>query len=99
MLIQIQKNILYSYLKVDSFIFLEEAIDSIAPSNLEYYLNDLINIGNNSLNDNFLDLRFSKNNIKDFLNLGDFVLYLDFEDEIYLEKFTSYDNDHTNSLW
>lgn len=54
---------------------------------MEYYLNDLLNISNHdSLGDSFVDLRFSKNNIKDFIDLGDFVLYLDSENEVYLEK-------------
>ncbi len=68
-------------------------VNSMAPSMVEYYLSDLSN-GND-------DAYLNKRNIQDTINIGEYSLYLDYDEEVYLEieDTLSADDYETGSLW
>ena len=92
MILALNKGSLYSTFGVSDFNSLNHSINSMAPSMVEYYLSDLSN-GND-------DAYLNKRNIQDSINIGDYSIYLDYDDEIYLE-IENYINDdlETGSLW
>lgn len=65
----------------------------MAPSMVEYYLSDLSNNNN--------DAYLNKRNIQDTINIGEYFLYLDYDDEVFLEIDDAISNKEfeTNSLW
>ena len=85
MILLLNKDSLFSTFGVDSFQNLDSAINSMAPSMVDYYLSDL----SNGMDDIYLN----KRSIQDSINIGDFNIYLDYDDEIYLEI-----EDESNSL-
>ncbi len=92
MVLLLNKNSLYSTFGVSCFDSLDQAINSMAPSMVEYYLSDLSN-GNE-------DSYLNKRNIQNSLNIGDYSLYIDYDDEVYLEIHNSvYTELETGSLW
>jgi len=93
MVLQLNSNSLYATFGVDSFYLLDEAINNMAPSMVEYYLSDLSN-GND-------DVYLNKKNIQNSINIGEYSIYLDYDDEIYLEiEDTKIEDDYgTGSLW
>ncbi len=92
MILLLNKNSLYSTFGVDSFDLLDQSINSMAPSMVEYYLSDL-----SSGND---DAYLNKRNIQNSISIGDYSIYLDYDDEIYLEiEDTQSDDIETASLW
>lgn len=93
MMLLLNKNSLYSTFGVQDFDSLESAVGSMAPSMVEYYLSDLSN-GND---DSYLNRR----NIQKSLDIGEYSLYIDYDDEIYLEIDTAVSSDdfETASLW
>jgi hypothetical protein len=65
----------------------------MAPSMVEYYLSDLAS----SSQDN--NTYMNKSNIQQTLNLDEYALYIDYNDEVYLE-FTEDQSEYTTeSLW
>ena len=76
MLILLNKNSLYSTFGVDSFESLDLSISSIAPSMVEYYLSNL------SLESD--EIYLNKRNIQNSISVGDYSIYLDYDEEIYL---------------
>ncbi len=91
MILLLNKISLYSTFGVNDFNSLDHAINNMAPSMVEYYLSDLSN-GNENI-------YLNKRNIQDSLNIGDFSIYLDYEDEIYLEISDDKEEFETTSLW
>jgi hypothetical protein len=91
MILLLNKISLYSTFGVDDFDSLDEAINKMAPSMVEYYLSDLSNGVEN--------IYLNKRNIQNSLNIGDFSIYLDYEDEIYLEIDDEIEDLETSSLW
>lgn len=92
MLILLNKNSLYSTFGVDSFESLDLSISSIAPSMVEYYLSNL------SLESD--EIYLNKRNIQNSISVGDYSIYLDYDEEIYLEIENSSENDfETGTLW
>jgi len=91
MILLLNKLSLYSVFGVQSFDSLDEAINNMAPSMVEYYLSDLSN-GNDST-------YLNKRNIQNSLNIGEYSIYLDYEDEIYLEIEDEKEEYETASLW
>ncbi len=92
MVLLLNKTSLYSTFDVDSFDSLDNVINSMAPSMVEYYLSDLSN-GNE-------DAYLNKRNIQDSLCVGDYSLYIDYDEEVYLEIEDSKEDDlETGSLW
>ena len=92
MVLLLNKNSLYSTFGVSDFISLDYNIQSMAPSMVEYYLSDL-----SSDND---DTYLNKRNIQNTISIGDYSIYLDYDDEVYLEIENSVEEDfETGSLW
>ena len=92
MLLLLNKNSLYSTFGVNDFDSLDDNIHSMAPSMVEYYLSDLSN-GNE-------DAYLNKRNIQNTISIGEYSLYLDYDEEVYLEIESSTEEDfETASLW
>ncbi|RXJ70222.1 hypothetical protein CRV08_01260 [Halarcobacter ebronensis] len=92
MVLLLNKTSLYSTFGVDNFESLDLVITSMAPSMVEYYLSDLSN-GND-------DAYLNKKNIQNSINIGEYSIYLDYDEEIYLEiEDSSIDDNETGSLW
>ena len=92
MVLLLNKTLLYSTFEVDNFDSLDNAINSMAPSMVEYYLSDLSN-GNE-------DAYLNKRNIQNSLCIGDYSLYIDYNEEIFLEiEDTKAEDLETGSLW
>lgn len=77
MILLLNKDSLFSTFGVDSFQSLDSAINSMAPSMVDYYLSDL----SSGMDDSYLN----KRSIQDSITTGDFSLYLDYDEEVYLE--------------
>lgn len=91
MVLLLNKLSLYSQFGVNSFDLLDDAINSMAPSMVEYYLSDLSE-GNENI-------YLNKRNIQNSLNIGEFSIYLDYDDEVYLEINNDKEEFETASLW
>jgi len=92
MILLLNKTSLYSTFDVDSFDSLDNVINNMAPSMVEYYLSDLSN-GNE-------DTYLNKRNIQNSLCIGDYSLYIDYDEEVYLEiEEIIEENFETASLW
>ena len=92
MTIQLENNSLFQTFKVSCFDELEQGINNIAPSMVEYYLEDLSSSSNESI-------YINKSNIQKSILLDQYSLYLDYSDTIYLEKEEKDDTYDTESLW
>lgn len=92
MILLLNKSSLYSTFGVNDFNSLEQNINNMSPSMVEYYLSDLSQ-GND-------DAYLNKRNIQNSIGFGDYSIYLDYDDEIYLEIENSDTEDfETGSLW
>ncbi len=92
MIIQLDTDILLQIFKVSCFEQLEQATQDIAPSMVEYYLNDL----SSSISESSY---VNKANIQKTIYLDQYSLYLDYSDTIYLEVMEKNDGYETQSLW
>lgn len=92
MTILLNKNSLYNTFGVDSFNSLEDAVNTMAPSMVEYYLSDLSQYSE--------DAYLNKSQIEQSVYVGDYSLYIDYSDNIYLELDTQNMNAYeTGSFW
>jgi len=92
MILLLDKNSLFSSFGVDSFESLDTAVNNIAPSMAEYYLSNLSQGGD--------DVYLNKRDIQNSINIGDFSLYLDYDEEVYLEmEDLNTQEVETGSLW
>ena len=89
MITQVNKDSLYNMFGVDNFNLLENALDNMAPSLVEYYLSSFVN------ND---DSYFNKRDIEESISIGDYNLYIDYSKNIYLEL-NNIIEDSTQSFW
>ena len=93
MIIQLEKESLFSTFNVEDFYGLDSCTQIMAPSMVEYYLSDLAS------SSDFTESYINKSNIQQTIFLEEYSLYLDYNDDIYLE-FTQKDDDYeTQSLW
>jgi len=90
--IQLENSSLFQIFKVSCFDELEQGINNIAPSMVEYYLEDLSSSSNESI-------YINKSNIQKSILLDQYSLYLDYSDTIYLEREEKDDTYDTESLW
>ncbi len=77
MIASLDKNTLYDTFEVNDFNSLENKIDIMAPSLVEYYLSNL-----------YFDeskIYLNKQNIEKTLCFGEYSIYFDYNDEIFLE--------------
>ena len=77
MIFLIDKDMLYTTFSINDFNKIEGATNSMAPSMVEYYLNDLINYAQ--------DTYLNKSQVQCSVFIGDYSLYIDYNDNIYLE--------------
>ncbi|RXJ89255.1 hypothetical protein CRV01_11620 [Arcobacter sp. CECT 8983] len=77
MILLLNKDSLFSTFGVDSFQSLDLAINSMAPSMVDYYLSDL--------SSGMDDIYLNKRSIQNSISTGDFSIYLDYDEEVYLE--------------
>ena len=89
MITQINKDSLYHMFGVGNFDLLEGAIENMAPSLVEYYLSSLTSDD---------DAYFNKRDIEETISIGDYNLYIDYSENIYLEQ-NSTNEDSTQSFW
>ena len=92
MITLLDKTSLYNTFGVDNFNSIEEAINNMAPSMVEYYLSDLKQYSD--------DTYLNKRDIENSLSIGDYSLYIDYNNNIYLELDNSQDLTYeTASFW
>ena len=77
MITLLDKLSLYNTFGVDNFNSIEEAVNTMAPSMVEYYLSDLSQYSE--------DIYLNKRDVENSLNIGDYSLYIDYNKNIYLE--------------
>ena len=89
MIVQLDNNLLYTTFDANSFNEFESNVQDMAPSMVEYYLNDL---SSDNLHDN--SVYINKTNIQQTVFIDEFLVHLDYNDDIYLEfveKTSEYD--------
>jgi 23S rRNA A1618 N6-methylase RlmF len=91
MITQLNKSLLFSTFDVQSFDMLESAMNSMAPSMVEYYLSDL--------SSNNTESYLNKREIQTYINIGEYNLYIDYGENIYLEIQMNQETYETASLW
>jgi len=92
LIIQLDTNSLFQTFKVSSFDELEQEIQNLAPSMVEYYLNDL----SLSINE---PAYINKTNIQKTIYLDQYSLYLDYSDTLFLELLEKENDYTTESFW
>lgn len=87
---QVSKNLLFNTFGVEDFNSLEEVINDMPPSMVEYHLANLGNLDDDSY--------LNKRDIEKTLVFGEYNLYLDYDSNIYLEV-DLVESNVTDSLW
>ena len=93
MIIQLEKDSLYSTFGVSDFSSLDSCTQAMAPSMVEYYLSDLATASD------FSESYINKSNIQQTIFLEEYSLYQDYNDDIYLEFTQKEETYETQSLW
>ena len=92
MITLLNKTSLYNTFGVNDFNSIEGAIDNMAPSMVEYYLSDLGQYCEN--------IYLNKRDIEKSVSIGDYNLYIDYSNNIYLEIDIEENSNHeTASFW
>ena len=92
MTIKLETNSLLNTFQVSCFDQLEQGMQVLAPSMIDYHLDDLAaNISEPAY--------INKSSIQQTIYLGEYSLYLDYNDSIYLEFTQKDDSYDTESLW
>jgi len=97
MITLLNKNSLYSTFGVENFNSLGDAVNEMAPSMVEYYLSDLCDYSN--INDCENGFYLNKRNIENHINIGEYSIYIDYNEDIYLEIDIAEEEHETGSLW
>ncbi|RXJ98336.1 hypothetical protein CRU98_09860 [Arcobacter sp. CECT 8986] len=87
---QINKDILFNTFGVNDFSSLEEAINSMAPSIVEYHLNSLDNEDDT--------IYLNKKDIEKSLYFGDYSIYQDYSENVFIEVELK-EEELTTSFW
>ncbi|MBT3280774.1 MAG: hypothetical protein HOF69_06965 [Campylobacteraceae bacterium] len=92
MIINLDKNKLYSTFSVSDFSELENSFETLAPSMVEYYLSSLSGEDETYIN---------RSKIQNTVYLDEYTIYLDYDDNTYLEITSKNEDDEysTGSLW
>ena len=93
MIVRLEKSQLYSTFAVESFEQLEFHIQNMAPSMVEYYLSDLASMCENG------STYINKSNIRQTLYIDEYSIFLDYDENIYLEFIQNQSDYETSSLW
>ena len=80
----VEKDILYNNFEVTDFSSLNKVIDNMSPSMVEYYLFDLYNYADTCNAGDIIS--FNKKNIEDSIHVDDYSIYIDYNEDIFLEK-------------
>lgn len=91
MIVQLDNNLLYTTFDSSSFDEFESNIQNMAPSMVEYYLTDLSS--NNTLDESAY---INRSNIQQTVFIDEFLVHLDYNNDIYLEvikKESEYDTE------
>jgi hypothetical protein len=92
MITLLNKDSLFNTFGVKDFNAIEDAFNAMAPSMVEYYLSDL--------NQYCEDAYLNKTNIENTISVGDYNLYIDYSDNVYLELDSNLDQtNETASFW
>lgn len=91
MITQLNKTLLFSTFDVQDFQMLEDAISNMSPSMVEYYLSDL-----GSYNDEFY---LNKKEVQNYICIGEYNIYIDYSENIYLEIKSNKESYETATLW
>jgi len=97
MITLLNKEILYNTFGVNDFNALGDSINNMAPSMVEYYLSDLCDYSN--INDAENGFYLNKRNIENSIFIGEYSIYIDYNEDIFLEIEISVDDYETASLW
>jgi hypothetical protein len=92
MIISVDKDSLFNIFGVSSFNSLEDKIDSMSPSLVEYHLSNFYNYNNDNV-------YFNKRDVEESVSIGEYNLYFDYNENIYLEVTESNFDDNTQTLW
>ncbi len=94
MIVLLDKQSLYSTFGVNDFYDLELSINNLSPSMVEYYLSDIASENSNS---SYLN----KSNIEKTILFDEYFLYLDYNQDIYLEitQDSTANDFESNTLW
>ena len=93
MIIKLDKDLVYSTFNVGTFEQIELVTQTMAPSMIEYYLSDLAS--NSEEESSYIN----KSDIQNTIYLDEYMLYVDYSDNIYLEFTEKNDDYDTESLW
>lgn len=85
----LNKETLYNTFDVTDFTALSFMIDNMAPSMVDYYLASLCQEQ---------EIYFNKRNIQESFSIGEYHLYRDYNEDIYLE-FNENEEELTQSFW
>lgn len=91
MLVLVDKSSILNFFGVDNFCGLEGVLDTMSPSLAEYYLSSFLNSEDLSY--------FNKKDVETSLDIGDYILYLDYNKNIFLETNDIKEDTQTLSLW
>lgn len=91
MILPLNRTTLFNTFGVDNFNSLDSAINNMAPSMVEYYLSDL--------SDGCETIYLNKRNIQNSLYIGDFSIYEDYDESLYLEISDEKTEEETGSFW
>lgn len=91
MISQINPDSLYNLFRIENFELLENTIDNMSPSLAEYYLSSLI--------DENEDTYFNKKDIETSISIGNYNLYIDYNNNVYLEELNKMIDENTQSFW
>jgi len=83
---------LFTLLNIKTFDKIQDAISNIAPSMLEYHLEQLTS----HIQSNII---LNRHNIQDTIFLDIYTLYIDYSDNLYIELDIIEDEYSTASLW
>jgi len=92
LIIQLNKDLVYSTFNVSQFDDILLNINQMAPSMVEYFLSDLAS-------DSSEQIYINRSDIQSSISLDEHSLYLDYSENIYLEFIEKEDSYETESLW
>ncbi|WP_198304484.1 hypothetical protein [Arcobacter vandammei] len=92
MVISLDKEYVYNLFGANDFCSLESIIDNIAPSLLDYHISDFCN--------NFEEiLFFNKKDVENSFSYGNYNLFMDYNQNLFLEVDSTKVDDSTSSFW
>lgn len=91
MFVLVNKESLYNTFGIEDFKLLEGAVYAMAPSLVEYHLS--------MLGEYCEEAYINKRDIENSLSIGDYNLYIDYSENVYLEIDSSLEDNCTQGFW